>query len=220
MSISAEGFAYLAFPLWLLAATRLGPRAFLTAGIAAFLVLGTLFEAMGIELTSLTDDFGIVRIAAEFGLGVGIYLVLLHRDPLPAAGRGAGAALALAILAALAGLPEFVVVALLGVMLAGLADASRQGGVALLRVPFLVYLGRISYSTYMVHIAFVIVGRVLIAKADLTGVAADMAVLALIVAVHVAAILLHEAVERPGQRVVLRLLSWATRTRVDRTRAI
>ena len=97
-SISAEGFAYLAFPFWLVLATRLGPRAFLMTGASVFLATGTLFEDAGIELTSLTDNFGIVRIAVEFGVGIGIYLSLLHRAPWRGAGRGAGVALALAVL--------------------------------------------------------------------------------------------------------------------------
>ena len=206
-SISAEIFAYLGFPLWLLAAARLGTRMFLLVTVLVFLAVGAALEVTGVELTGLTHNFGILRVAVEFGLGVGIYLFLLDRAPQPDAGRRTLMALASAVLATFAGLPEFLVVGLLGAMLAFLADAARQDGVTLLRVPALQYLGRISYSTYMVHIAFVIVGGVLIEKAGLSHAAEGMGVLVLVVAIHIAAALMHELVERPCQRAVLRILA-------------
>ena len=205
-SISAEAFAYLLFPLWLAAALWLGARAFLLACVLVFLAAGMSMEATGIELTGLTHDFGILRIAVEFGLGVGLYLVLLRVPPARWHGAAAAACLVLAAGAAVAGLPEFLAVGLLAAMLGLLASAARRPeGRGLLRAPALVYLGHISYSTYMVHIAFVIVAETLIDRLGLEG-AAEVAVIAAAFAgIYTASAILYAFVERPAQSLLLRL---------------
>jgi len=168
-SISAEWFAYLMFPVFVLL-RRLPPHgegAKLAVVIALFVLLSLAFQAvLHGELTRLTWNLGILRIFPEFLIGMS-----LHRlgEKWSAGVRGSLAgflgSFALVIASVMAGglLPHLAIpMATLAVIgLGGLvffgADADRYGGLRSLSGDFLVYLGEISYSIYMVHLAVGIV---------------------------------------------------------------
>ena len=168
-SISAEWFAYLMFPVFLLLlrAVRSGPglKLALAAGLFFAMSLATQL-AMGLELTKMSWNIGILRIAPEFLLGVALYEFGQQRT---FGRRGAIAGLwlsALVIVAALAasawiaGAAVFavplVVFGLAGVVLFA-ADGDRYGAFPPLSWPFFVLLGEISYSVYMLHQAVMVV---------------------------------------------------------------
>jgi peptidoglycan/LPS O-acetylase OafA/YrhL len=168
-SISAEWFAYLLFPVFVLL-RRLPPHGEfgkLVASVALFfaliLVMGLAFH---VELTKLTWNLGIVRIFPEFLIGMS-----LHRfgETWSAGRRGslagfyASLGLAIAAIFAADALPQMrgmltgvTVVGLAGLVLFG-ADADRHGGLSLMKAKFPVYLGEISYAVYMVHMVVAVV---------------------------------------------------------------
>lgn len=164
-SISAEWFAYLSYPLFVLARRRLPGGAGARVGIAAasLLVLALLVErGLHGELTRLTWNLGILRILPEFLLGMLLYRLgetrtAGARAPL---GFAASAAAAVAVLVAGATIargqaPVCAALAVLGfaAMIFFAADATRHGRLRFLSASVPVYLGEISYSVYMVHLA-------------------------------------------------------------------
>jgi peptidoglycan/LPS O-acetylase OafA/YrhL len=168
-SISAEWFAYLLFPIFVLL-RRIPPRGELGKLIVSivlfFAVMVVVVLVLGVELTKLSWNLGIARIFPEFLIGMS-----LHRfGETWSAGRlgslfGFYASLALAIAAIFAAdaLPHLrevmsatAVVGFGGIVLFG-ADADRHGGLSLMRARFPVYLGDISYSVYMLHMVVAVV---------------------------------------------------------------
>ena len=153
-SISSEFFAYLIFPLFLMM-TRMGARIGLAVAIAALIAAFHLSGWLFRPFTALTFDFGIVRIAFEFGLGVFVYLACANI----AIGARATRWLLLAALLAFAGIAhvsrsngdDIVLILLGGAIIFLLGELSRASGPSIMRAGPLVYLGEISYSIYMVH---------------------------------------------------------------------
>ena len=167
-SISAEWFAYLAFPAFAFVAWRLRSRPGLAvAGAALFLVgLYLAFEAMaGFSLTEATFAWGALRIVPCFALGCALYLVY-RRAPLKQAGLwAAGFAGAMAVSASL-GAWDGITVLLAGGLILGLASMTNSGAGWLASKPA-VYLGEISYSIYMVCVPWQILAVNIAAR--LTG---------------------------------------------------
>jgi peptidoglycan/LPS O-acetylase OafA/YrhL len=168
-SISAEWFAYLMFPVFLLIlrALRGGPGLKLVwaAGLFFAMAVGTEL-AMGLELTEMSWNIGILRITPEFFLGVALYNFGQHCT---VGRRGAilglwlSVAAIVASLAASAWIPgaailaiPLVVFGLSGVVFFA-ADGDRYGAFPPLSQPFFVLLGEISYSVYMLHQAVMVV---------------------------------------------------------------
>lgn len=154
-SISAEWFAYLTFPAFAFAAWRLRERpvAAVLGALALIAVIYPLFQALaGFSLTEATIRWGALRIVPCFAYGCALHALWRSgRFPARLAGPGA-AALGLATLLAIhAGAPDLGIVMLLGgliFMLASLASAGSRFA----SQKFFVYLGEISYSTYMICI--------------------------------------------------------------------
>jgi peptidoglycan/LPS O-acetylase OafA/YrhL len=168
-SISAEWFAYLLFPIFVLL-RRMPPRGELGKLIASVALLFALtfvvVAVLHVELTKLSWNVGIARIFPEFLIGMS-----LHRfGETWTAGRsgslvGFYGSLLLAVAAVVAAdaLPHLrglmsatAVVGLSGLVLFG-ADADRYGGLSLMQAKFPVYLGEISYAIYMLHMAVAVV---------------------------------------------------------------
>ena len=160
-SISAEWFAYLAFPLFAWPAWKLRARPWLAvAATLAFLALVELgfSQLAGFPLTRATIAWGALRIVPCFAYGCAIHLlwrsIPLWNARLAAAG-GAVALMAVAACAAVQG-PDVVSIALFGALILALAGLSRSGS-PLLASRLGVYLGEVSFSLYMVCIPWMLV---------------------------------------------------------------
>jgi peptidoglycan/LPS O-acetylase OafA/YrhL len=204
-SISAEWFAYLAFPLFAFVAWRLRARPWLASGLAAFGALGVYaaFERLaGFSLTEATFQWGALRIIPCFALGCALYLVY-RRAPVRRAGLTAVACgLGLLISASLA-LWDPVTVLFAGGLILALGSLPNEAA-----GPFSsragVYLGEISYSIYMVCAPALLVATNLAAR--LLG--ADdkrfqiIVWLAIMAAIPVAAAATYHLVERPARKAL------------------
>ena len=166
-SISAEWFAYLTFPAFAFAAWTLRARPLLAVGLALGLIaiLYPSFERLaGFPLTEATIQWGALRIVPCFAYGCALH-ALWRSNLIPARWAAPGAAIMGAVVLATVQLwaPYPVIVAALGgliLMLACLAAAGSAFG----SQSIFVYLGEISYSTYMICIPWKIVAVNLAAK--------------------------------------------------------
>lgn len=204
-SISAEWFAYLLFLPLSLAVLRLpgGSLVKLAAAVALLGVASLVAEPLlGRPLTHLTHDFGILRILPEFVLGAALYHVARDWDLEPRRGP----ALMLAALAALVAMVHWrqdgaAAVLLLAFLIFASASLARQGGLAFLARPALVYLGEISYAIYMIHaIVFIVFfrGLGLVLGDPASPLIWWLGPLALVLT-FAASVLAHHLVERPAR---------------------
>lgn len=162
-SISAEWFAYLTFPATAFVAVKLHNRPMLAVGLAMGLmtIMYAAFQGvMGFHLTNATFQWGALRIVPAFLYGAALFLAWRA-----GAVRRSGVALAGAIIASLTMIfaASFVpgdlvacdllivlAAGLLVLSMAGLAPKPGEGG--LLSGKLLVYLGEISFATYMIYV--------------------------------------------------------------------
>ncbi|MFY8142870.1 MAG: acyltransferase family protein [Caulobacter sp.] len=159
-SISAEWFAYLTFPGFAFLAWRLRERpiAAVLAALALIAVIYPLFQTLaGFPLTEATIRWGALRIVPCFALGCALHALWRSgRFPSRLASPGM-ALLALLILVAIQiGAPDLGIVMLLGGLIFMLASRASASSTFVGQKVF-VYLGEISYSTYMICIPWKIV---------------------------------------------------------------
>lgn len=218
-SISAEWFAYLAFPLFALAAWPLRKRPWVaTAGAAVFLMgLYAAFERLaGFPLTEATFRWGALRIVPCFAYGCALYLVY-RRAPLPRAGLLALSAAVVMVGSASVLAWDAVTVLAAGLLILALASIPHDRAGWLGSRPA-VYLGEISYSVYMVCAPWQILAVNLAARA--TG--ADdkrlhvLVWLGIILGLIAAAAATYHLIERPA-RQALRRMADRRRAPVDHT---
>ena len=160
-SISAEWFAYLTFPAIAFAAWRLRARPWLFAGgtLAAMAILYPTFQALtGQSLTQATIAWGALRIVPCFALGCAMYSLwrsgAVRSTRMAAIGAFfSGAAL---LATAILGAPDMVIVATFGALILSLAGLAQHGSTFGSQAAF-VYLGEISYSTYMICVPWKII---------------------------------------------------------------
>jgi peptidoglycan/LPS O-acetylase OafA/YrhL len=214
-SISAEWFAYLAFPAFAFVAWRLRERPWAAVAGAAALMIGlyAAFEALaGFSLTLATFHWGALRIVPCFALGCALYLAY-RRRPLNRPWLIAGACASVMIVSASLLTWDGLAVLAAGGMILGLASLPNARAGWLASRPA-VYLGEISYSVYMVCVPWKLLAVTLAAR--LTGaedkVLHPLVWIAVVAALPLAAALSYHLVERPA-RTVLRNLS---RRRADR----
>lgn len=155
-SISSEWFVYLFFPLMVFSLRKLrGGVAMHLLGIVLLAVLLHLTYSLN-GLPSLGTDISrmaLIRTMLEFLMGVFIGSLFVHHRTFLEKYRGAALAgfLALCAMYAAAPLPDHALIPLaFAFLIAYLSAATSWITVALSSKP-LVYLGEISYSTYMVH---------------------------------------------------------------------
>ena len=210
-SISAEWVAYLCFPLFarLLfkdAAKMGGAAILLLAALALLLVYELSPLVTGAAFVDLRSNFGYLRVLPEFLFGMAMYRFLENRRTRLLVHRAVIPALAgLILLSAYLEL-ALVDIALLAVLIAAAAEAARHPALlpALNSRPLL-YLGKISYALYMVHLP---VSTLLFqGAATLGGHVAAWFVLVGVVAAVATAALAHHWIEVPGHRLVLTLLT-------------
>ena len=213
-SISAEWFAYLAFPAFAFAALRLWRRPRLAIGLAAALVVAAyiLFPmAAGFPLTHASVQWGALRVVPSFALGCALWLVwnanlvASRNAALWLAGLSAAAIPATIAL----GLPDYVSVLACAGLVLGLGAAARHGS-RVLSHPVLVYLGEASFAVYMVSIPWQLVFSTGLQKmhlADASHMPLGLWLLMCSGAVP-AGMLFHHLVERPARDWMRRLPDW------------
>jgi len=149
-SISCEAAVYFIFPVLFLALAR-GGRSMLWPAAALAATTLTLLYGLA-EPRSLDAGFNVVRCAAEFTIGLCLYRLYAGRR-LPAVLASdivAWPAVALLILSLHLGLADLLIVAELALLLlVAVVNRGRLRAALETRVPE--FLGRISYSIYMVH---------------------------------------------------------------------
>ena len=160
-SISAEWFAYLTFPVSAWAAWKLRSRPWLFTGLVAAAILGlyAAFQQLsGFSLTQATINWGVLRIVPCFLLGCAMHALWrsgavrnLTTAALGAAFCGAGM-----LIAAASGAPDVVSVLGFGGLILCLAGMAQHGS-GFASQPAFVYLGEISYSTYMICVPWKII---------------------------------------------------------------
>ena len=211
-SISAEWFAYLAFPGFAYVAWRLRHRPLLALALAGALLAAIypLFQRLaGFPLTEATIAWGALRIVPCFAYGCAMNLLWragAAKSRLAARAMTVAALIACLALAAASG-PPAAVVAAFGALILGLASLSSSGS-RWLAHPTGVYLGEVSFAMYMTAIPWKILvtagaDKVLHLGAD--GLPWPLWALYLAGLIPVAA-LAHHLVERPARTLMRR---WA-----------
>jgi peptidoglycan/LPS O-acetylase OafA/YrhL len=160
-SISAEWFAYLAFPAfaWVAWKLRERPRVAVLAALAVMTAIEAGFHRLaGFRLTEATIAWGALRIVPCFAYGCALWLLWRKAG---AVTRTAAIALSTGLLGAIAaavlsGASDTVDIALFGGLILGLATLSSSGS-RLLSGPIAVYLGEISFAVYMTCIPWSLV---------------------------------------------------------------
>jgi peptidoglycan/LPS O-acetylase OafA/YrhL len=195
-SLSAEWVAYLAFPLVASLVVRLSLPATITVLVLAAggfaVVYATLFDF-------LLDRHGLLRVAFEFPMGCLLYCIARRLPPwTPMPLLIAAAGFAWALFGTRWG--DLAVVPLLGAII--LACAGRNTVSRVLSAGWIVWLGEISYSVYMVHVLILgLLGRVAARAFPHAGTVVQPALLVLAAGVVVvAAAILHHLVERPARQ--------------------
>lgn len=214
-SISAEWFAYLAFPLfgWAALALKSRPWAAVAGAVALMTGLYLVFPLLsGFALTQATIAWGALRIVPCFALGCAAYLLWRAR-PVTGQGRALGlSALLTAAVVAMAalGAHDLFIVPAFGALIYSLACLTSSGS-AIGASGVGVYLGEISYGVYMVCVPW----KLLFANAavKLGGFEGEVLPLWLwlvfLLSVIPVAALAHHVVERPARTA---MKNWAARS--------
>ena len=205
-SLSAEWFAYLAFPAYAALALRLRARPWAIIALAAilFVALDAFYRAQfGRVLPRAEDSMGILRIVPEFFYGIGLYYLGQRWTP---SLRGSVLS-ALATTAALLSLMQFgaddrIIVAAAGPFILSLAMLAKARVRTFLSHPVALFAGEASFALYLVHIPILMVWRN--AAQTLTGWPGDYRMgvgelTAMLVLTLAAAAAIHIFVERPGR---------------------
>lgn len=207
-SVSAEAFAYILFPAMLLVLLKLRWWMSLIV-VAGLFLLGSMLAENVFDkgLTKLTYDFGILRIVPEFSMGIAAYL-LMERYRLPENWIRPSLYLCIAITIFLAVIKadERIIVFCLLFLLVCLAHCATLSKGGAMRSRLFVYLGEISYATYMVHILVLFVAKAVAPKLGLSF--DDLIVFVIcIIFIYVGSVILYHCIERPGRRFLRRKLS-------------
>lgn len=217
-SIAVEWWVYVSAPL-VIPVLSLGGRIVASACIAVGgLVLVALYVLVGRDTLDITFDYGVVRCLGGFLIGLGLYRLLRSTRPLP---PFAADALAIAALSGIAvvmhmnALDLWIVPLFAGLVVAG---ASPEGWISqALRLQLLQFLGRISYSIYLVHgLVFMLFwfGAPALGLRFPTPLEAWGFAAAFLLLTFVGAALTYRYLERPGQAIG-RILRWASDSAVQ-----
>ncbi len=218
-SISAEWFAYLAFPAYLMIAIALTGRPIILLGIAiaSFLLFNQIHQSLfGESLPMATERFGVLRIIPEFLIGMALYRlgcrITLGRN---LALAGFAVSLVVYLMSAHWAWDDRIIALLGAPLIYTLAELDRHARRAPSRDPVR-YLGEISYSIYMLHVPFFMIAFNLLQ--DVFGLIGDtistFVLLALLMAMLVASSAAYEWLEKPSRHVIRRWGdAWLTKHR-------
>ena len=218
-SLSAEWFAYLAFPAYAALALRLRARPWVIIALAAilFVALDAFYRAQfGRVLPRAEDSMGILRIVPEFLYGIGLYYLGQRWTPSPRVSvMGALATTAALLTLMQLGADDRIIVAAAGPFVLSLALLAKARVRTCLSHPVALFAGEASFALYLVHIPILMVWRN--AAQAFFGWPGDyrmgMAELAaMLVVTLAAAAAIHVFVERPGRRL---LRAWMAPQRAD-----
>lgn len=209
-SISAEWFAYLAFPAFALAFWPLNRRPWIAIVLAITLVIGLnlmFVRIAGFPLSHATIEWGALRIVPCFALGCATWL-LWRANPVSSrrlAEAGVLASVAAVSICASVGAPDWLLVIIFGGLIFSLGSLTGAGS-KLLTAPLWVYLGEVSFAIYMVCIPWLLVfGHGAKTIFRISGEALPPVLWAiLIVGVIPAAMVVHHLVERPAREAMRR----------------
>lgn len=214
-SLSAEWFAYSAFPVFAYVGLRLRNRPWLllTIAVVLFLLVDIAYQAaFGKILPHAEEQLGILRIMPEFLYGVALYRLgegwTQHRS---AAILSATAASALMLALMHLAIDDRLIVAAAGLVILSLGALSKTGSAGFLESKPLVLLGEASYALYLLHMPILIIWRNLAVMLDGRSSTYAMPlweVLVVFGATLLASVLAHLWWERPAR-------DWIRR-RVDR----
>ncbi|MGH1420067.1 MAG: acyltransferase family protein [Hyphomicrobiaceae bacterium] len=206
-SISAEFFAYLLFPIYLLT-TRIPVALGLALSVALYVAFYFIVEMSGARLTALMFNFGILRIVPEFLLGVFIYLFIRKFEIASGLAKFALGVTVIGLLVGFhLGISDIILVPVLGFLILLIGTLSLGSEENVLRSKPLVYLGEISYSTYMVHILVLICFTVLSRKLGSGSEFPLVLWLVMLAAIYVASAASYHFVEHPARALIRR---WST----------
>ena len=218
-SLSAEWFAYLAFPAYAALAFRLQTRPWVIIGLAAisFVVLDAVYRAQfGRVLPRAEDSMGVLRIVPEFLYGIGLYYLGQRWAPSPRVSvMGALATTATLLSLMQFGTDDRIIVAAAGPFILLLALLAKAGVRTFLSHPVALFAGEASFALYLVHIPILMVWRN--GAQALAGWPGDYRMgvgelTALLMLTLAAAAAIHVFVEQPGRRW---LREWMTPRPVD-----
>ena len=218
-SLSAEWFAYLAFPAYAALALRLRARPWVIISLAAmlFIALDAFYRAQfGRVLPRAEDSLGILRIIPEFLYGIGLYYLGQSWTPSTRTSViGALAATATLLLLMQVGADDRIIVAAAGPFILSLALLARARVRTFLSHPVALFAGEASFALYLVHIPILMVWRN--AAQAFAGWPGDYRMgigelAAMLVLTLAFAAAIHVFVERPGRRL---LRAWMAPQRAD-----
>jgi len=207
-SISSEWFVYLFFPLMAFSLRKLrgGIVAHLLCIVLAAAVLHLIYAKSGLHsIGADISHMALVRTMFEFLMGVFVgSLYVNHRDFLERNSTVALAAfLGLCVLYVFTSTPDYALIPLTFALLIAYLSVTTSGITAALSTPVLVYLGEISYSTYMVH--YLVYDLLKAAFVSDTHQINQWYLWLSFLTVFILSVLLHHAVDMPSQRYFRRL---------------
>jgi peptidoglycan/LPS O-acetylase OafA/YrhL len=206
-SLSCEAFFYLCFPAIIVAVTRARrPWALLAGAVGTSFAVAAIGASMSHSLGMWWGYLFPPARLAEFVAGV-VLARLVREERWPRLPLAAVLAVAVAAVGCARWLPWTLMYAAgtvvpLGALVATAASAELAGGARLLRRPWLVRLGEISFAFYLVHLSVLYEGLKRIHWRPAGGVRDVGVAVALLAASMAAAWLLNVAVEQPAQRLL------------------
>jgi len=202
-SISAELAAYFIFPFIVPAVNRLsgvGSKALVFG--AALLILNIGFRAHDFDIGSAIGTLGLLRCVAQFTLGA-ITAALYLRFPRP--GRIAKIVLLLLVAASVFGAQKYGTSLFMPLAWNGLiyAAAANKQSKSLRFFGWLVFVGEISYATYICHYFFYDVFK-LVAVRSLVATTPFAYLAITFFAIFAASVILHLFIEVPAHRLIVK----------------
>jgi peptidoglycan/LPS O-acetylase OafA/YrhL len=215
-SISTELFAYLLFPLLIWWGSRVGSiwvmGAFLVADLWLLAFLAPIMGGLG-----SAEKFGLVRCVCEFWAGLMVYQIWEASGRGRAVGYGCLGAAAALVVGYAAGFPDAATIpAAFCFLVYALAGSNTILSVALSN-RVVVFLGDISYATYLFHFLGKIVTKLLLERPGIPEFVVFPAYVVMVLAVSYP---LYRFVELPGQRFIRRLGKRAARPSVSKTMCV
>ena len=167
-SLSAEWFAYIAFPAfaWIGLKLKDRPLALIAIAGASFVALDLFYQAVfGKILPHAEDAMGMLRIIPEFLYGVGLYRLGQALAPSRrAAVFGAVVTAAAFFLLMHFSADDRLIVAAAGPLVLALALLTKAKADAPLARPWMVLAGEVSYALYLVHLPVMIAWKGVVAE--------------------------------------------------------